>query len=100
RKEADDERAGDVDDESAPGKRLAESARDHARAPEARGGADRAAQHDPEIAGNLIHGSSTCDRHMGSPNFSIAPNPKFAHTVPRVRLRTSGSKGALESYAC
>src|SRR5262249_37357293 len=29
-----------------------------------------------------------------------APNPKFAHTVPRVRLRTSGSKGALESYAC
>src|SRR5262249_9068467 len=30
----------------------------------------------------------------------VPPNPKFAHTVPRVRLRTSGSKGALESYAC
>ena len=25
-----------------------------------------------------------------------APNPKFAHIVPRGRLRTSGSKGALE----
>jgi alkanesulfonate monooxygenase SsuD/methylene tetrahydromethanopterin reductase-like flavin-dependent oxidoreductase (luciferase family) len=25
-----------------------------------------------------------------------APNPKFAHIVPRVRPRTSGSKGALE----
>jgi P-type Cu2+ transporter len=26
-----------------------------------------------------------------------APNPKFAHVVPQERLRTSGSKGALES---
>jgi hypothetical protein len=26
-----------------------------------------------------------------------APNPKFAHQLLRVRLRTSGSKGALES---
>src|SRR6266851_4601098 len=26
-----------------------------------------------------------------------APNPKFAHTVRQGRLRTSGSKGALES---
>jgi hypothetical protein len=28
---------------------------------------------------------------------SSAPNPKFAHIVLQVRLRTSGSKGALES---
>ena len=26
-----------------------------------------------------------------------APNPKFAHTARRIRSRTSGSKGALES---
>jgi len=26
-----------------------------------------------------------------------APNPKFAHTSRRVRVRTSGSKAALES---
>ena len=28
---------------------------------------------------------------------SSAANPKFAHIVPQVRLRTSGSKAALES---
>jgi hypothetical protein len=31
-----------------------------------------------------------------SSNLTSAPNPKFAHIVLQDRLRTSGSKGALE----
>jgi hypothetical protein len=42
-----------------------------------------------------VNGQGTDFREQSS-----APNPKFAQIVLQGRLRTSGSKGALESWSC
>src|SRR5262249_37492565 len=50
------------------------------------------------IFGDLAKACPPCPRSLLlQPAQSSAPNPKFARQLLRIRLRTSGSRGALES---
>src|SRR5262249_28870190 len=86
-KETDDERADHIDDQRPPRKGFTEGARDHARAPEARRGAERAAQHDPEIACEVIHRSSCVLSRAQQRTHSVAANSKR----PSARFTTPNS---------